>query len=403
MSRKNFIIVIIILFVLVVGALVGGYFYLTSTKNTPAPTTISGTGSLNTEDIGTSNTSTSTVQATTTPGVIPRLRQITTTPVAGYDFVDTPQGQVIWYVDRANGNVIQTSTSTLAVTRITNTTIPKVYQAYIGKGGSTVILQMLSDSGESIQTFLASPKTKISTTTSSDNVKDLVGTFLGDNINFLSLAPTKDKLFGILDNGGGSVYTLTGKPTNILSSPLKKWIPQWVNDSTILITSAPAAQTQNLSYFLNSKTGALSKILGPKNGLVALASSDASHVLFSENKADSLSFGSLDVKSGTETVIPQQTIPDKCVWSKINVNLAYCAFPKNIPTALYPDDWYQGKVLFDDTIGSVNTNTFQTDTYSDLQKDSGVQIDATNLVLSKDEKYIMFTNKRDLTLWILQL
>lgn len=398
MSRKTLIIIISIIFLLVVGGLVGYYFYLTNTKVDKTEQGVGGTGSLSATGDG--FTASSTIQATTTPGVIPRLRQITQTPVAGYDFVDTATGTVIWYVDRSNGNVMQTATNTLDTIRITNTTIPKVYEAYIGKGGVNVILRTLNETSDSIQTFIGTVKKKSATST--DNVKDLVGTFTADTLAFTSLSPSKTSFFG-MTNGLGNVYQMTGKSSTVFSSPLKRWIPQWINDSTILMTSSPSARTQNLAYLLNINTKAFTKILGPKNGLVASASSDASRVLFSENKGDVLKFGAFDVKTGTETELNKQTIPDKCVWSKKDTSVAYCGFPKSIPNALFPDDWYKGKVFFNDTLGSINIKTLQTDNYSDMEKESGVAIDATNLILSKDESYILFTNKRDLTLWVLQL
>lgn len=399
MSRKNIIIIITLILLLFIGGLVGGYFYLTTTRVVETEDEVGGVGSL--AESGQLLNTENTLQTTSADGIIPRLRQITQTPVAGYDFVDTPSGTVIWYVDRATGNVLQTATSTFDITRITNTTIPKVYEAHIGKGGANIILRVLNESTGNIQTFIGSPKAK--TSTSTDSVKDLVGTFTGDSISFLGLAPAKDRFFGMV-NGLGNIYQMTGRSTNSFSSPLTRWIPQWASDATIVMTSAPSARTQNLSYLFNVNTKAFTKIIGPKNGLITSASPDALRVIFSENKNNLLETGLYDVRTGTQTALNNETIPDKCVWSKLNKAVVYCAFPKTVPGGLYPDDWYKGKVFFNDTISSLNTTTFEFDTYSDLEAESGnILIDATNLMLSKDENYLLFTNKRDLTLWVLEL
>lgn len=406
MNRKKLLIIITILFVLVVTVLGGGYFYLTSTKPSPDEIVVSGTGSLAElpEKNFSSSTNNSLIDDTTSiGGKLPKLRHLTTTPVAGYDFVDQTKGFVVWYVDRATGNVYQTSTSTAEITRITNTTIPKVYEAYIGKGGSSVILRTLNDTTGAIQTFIGTPKAKTGTSTG-ENIKELVGVFTSDVISSFTMAPGKNQFFGITGNtsGVGNIYSFAAKSTNIFSHPLKKWIPQWISASNIVMTSAPSAKTLNISYLLNPTTKAFTKLIGPKNGLVVSGSSDATHFLYSENSGDRLAFGIYDAKKGVDISFSDATIPDKCVWSKKTPSTAYCGFPKSIPSGIFPDDWYQGKTFFADAIRSINTDTLRTETLSDLLG-SNEQIDATNLMLSNDERYLLFTNKRDLTLWMLEL
>jgi hypothetical protein len=396
MSRNTLLIIILTLFLIIVGGLVGGYFYLTNTKTTDAPTNTEITGSLTENGGGVTSTSSPQVSTSTTGVVIPKLRQLTTTPVAGYDFVDTAKGFVIWYVDRSNGNIYQTATSTLEATKITNTTIPKVYEAFIGKGGSNIILRTLDESGEKIQTFIGSPRAS----------STLSGIFTSDTISTLSLSPSKDSFFGMTGtaSGLGNFYSWAGKATNAFSHPLKKWVPQWVNSTSIIMTSSPSAKTQNIAYILNTSTKAFTKLLGPKNGLVVSSSPSATKMLYSENKGNQLAFGVYDAKTATETSISNGTIPDKCVWSKKDTSTVYCGFPKNLVAGAYPDDWYQGKVSFSDSIRALNVNTFQFKTNENFESgNQGVDMDATNLMLSSNEKYLLFTNKKDLTLWMLEL
>lgn len=401
MTRKKLLVLISILFVLIAAILVGGYFYLTTTQKMEEEPIVESTGSL--AETGEVSTGGEEEEPIIEPGVITKLRHLTTTPVAGYDFIETKNGYVVWYVDRATGNIFQAATSTTDISRITNTTIPKVYEAFVGKGGATVVLRTLNETSGAIQTFIGTPKAKTGAATSTDTTKELVGVFTGDTINTFSFAPTKDKFFGMTGSasGLGNIYTLNAKSTNVFSHPLKKWVPQWVNGSTVVLTSAPSAKTQNISYFLNPTTKAFTKLLGPKNGLVVSSSPDASRVIFSENKGDSLAFGIYTPKTGAETSVSTGTIPDKCVWSKKDTSMVYCGFPK-ATGGIFPDDWYQGKIFFDDTIRALDTNTLQFSTISDLAS-ARTEIDATNLMLSSDDKYLLFTNKRDLTLWMLEI
>jgi hypothetical protein len=398
MNRKTFLIVIITIFITILVLVIGGYFYLTNTKTNEDSTKNEVTGSLVENNIidttpVSENNSTSTTSSN--GEIIPRVRQLTTTPVAGYDFVDTASGYSIWYIERANGNVHKTSTSSLATVRITNTTIPKVYEAYIGKGGSNIILRTLNDSGEKVQTFIGTPKAS----------STLSGFFTSDSISLLSMAPTKDRFFGMTGStaGIGNIYSSAGKATNIFTHSLKKWVPQWVSTNTVVMTSAPSAKTQNVTYFLNPTTKAFTKVLGPKNGLVVSSSPIATKLLFSENKGNALAFGVYDVKTSTETPVSSGTIPDKCVWSKKDPSVAYCGFPKTVPAGAYPDDWYQGKTSFADTIRTLDTDTYNFNTVVDISNEAGTAVDTTNLMLSSDEKYLLFTNKADLTLWMVQI
>ena len=53
-----------------------------------------------------------------------------------------------------------------------------------------------------------------------------------------------------------------------------------------------------------------------------------------------------------------ETLPEKCVWSKADASIFYCAVPENIPADnIYPDVWYQGLMSFSDAIWKVNIKT----------------------------------------------
>ena len=92
------------------------------------------------------------------------------------------------------------------------------------------------------------------------------------------------------------------------------------------------------------------------------------------------------------------TLPEKCVFSKTDENKIYCAVPISMPSAKYPDEWYQGLISFSDNLWQINVNTgiakiifYKSD------------FDITNLFTDKNENYLFFTNKKDSTLWSLQI
>jgi hypothetical protein len=109
-----------------------------------------------------------------------------------------------------------------------------------------------------------------------------------------------------------------------------------------------------------------------------------------------------DTKTGGEITAPFKTIPDKCVWSS-TTPYVYCATPKTIPSAQYPDAWYQGKVSFNDTLWRMNTATGATEFLIDPSITTEMEFDATHLILDPTETYVLFTNKKDAQLWGLRI
>ncbi|MFA6050487.1 MAG: hypothetical protein WC761_04805, partial [Candidatus Paceibacterota bacterium] len=120
--------------------------------------------------------------ATTTPDsnvvVIPRLRHLTLVPTAGsiviakeIDIIEnrirtTKNAYYVRYMDRATGHISEIKTDEPTAVKITNTTIPKVYEAIFVPGGNTVIARFLSDD-EEILTYSITLRDKPTTATTS--------------------------------------------------------------------------------------------------------------------------------------------------------------------------------------------------------------------------------------------
>jgi hypothetical protein len=400
MNRQSLSKILLVLFGLVILGIIGGYFYLSNTKTTIQVDRrgtgggLAGTGNLSEED---SNVDTS---DNSFLGEVPRLRKISATPVAGATIFNRRNAEgnletIIRHVDRATGNIYETSTSSLAMRRVTNTTIPKVNEAYFSADGNTVILRYSTDS-DLIQTFIG----KVS-----EPSTDLVGTFAADNINFLSLSPLKNRFFYLTsgrDGARGFTSDFLNKAAEVFKHPLKGWLSSWPNESALVLTTKPSSRTQGASYLYNLTGRSLAKIIGPKNGLIVLPAPDLGNMLFSETRNNTLLSGFVDVKTGSETGVSSSLIPDKCVWSSSSKFL-YCGIPKFVPTGEYPDVWYQGIVLFSDNIATVDLTTLNTTNLINPEIAVNEEIDAIDLQLSPDEQYLIFTNKKDLSLWGLRL
>ena len=130
-------------------------------------------------------------------------------------------------------------------------------------------------------------------------------------------------------------------------------------------------------------------------------SPDTKKVLYSLNISGRPELRLFDTVKNTSYVIPNATIAEKCIWSKDSTT-AYCAIPNNLYGSTYPDIWYMGESSFNDSLISINVadQTMKTLLNS---SDYSTLFDMVDLKLSPREDYVLFTNKKDLKLWSLEV
>jgi len=332
------------------------------------------------------------------------LRQISSTPVAGATIFKSGNRNLVRYIERGTGHIYETTTDQNALnTRISNKTIPKIYEAYFANSGKDLILRYLKEGTETIETFHA----KIRVSTSTDGTASLDGSFLAPNIDNISVLENSDKLFSLAQTSTGAVGIISktdGTSKNqIFNSFLNYWLTEWPRESTLALTTKPASGEDGFLYYLNTQTGTQTKVLGPVKGLTTLVSPDTTKVLYTESIAQSFKTYVYDVVKNQARTFDAKTLPEKCVWSKNDKETLYCAIPTNIPFANYPEDRYQGLVSLNDNIWKININTGSTKLLANLSTLSGKSLDAVNIKISDGGEYLLFENKNDLTLWGLDL
>ena len=68
-----------------------------------------------------------------------------------------------------------------------------------------------------------------------------------------------------------------------------------------------------------------------------------------------------------------------------------------------PDDWYKGKVSFNDSIWKINTTTGLVEMFYNFNRNKFGSFDLIDLSLTEGDEFMLFKNKKDLTLWSLNL
>ena len=397
MSKKTIIIIISAIFLIIVLGI--GFYFYSNISNNPSPSTNSSgfqvgrpTGNTNSNN----NKTGSSTEEEGSPTLVSRLQQISKDPVSGSVITNSTSSVSTIFTDRATGHSWQTDLDTVSLNKFTNTTIPKVYEAtWSSKADFTILRYLNDDTNNIIESFIG----KVSSSS-------LLGKFLPEDVTQLAISPSGTKIFYLYDSANGSVGLIAdpnlATKKQIIASPAREWIVTWPKEDTLTFTTKASATADGYMFTLNATTDSFDKILGGLAGLTTLTNGDLTKTIYSESSGSSIRLYTYTHKNGEVKSIPLATLPEKCVWSKINNNNIYCGVPTNLSAFAYPDVWYQGLVSFNDGIWLIKTDTGET-TLIDNLSTSFTGIDAVNLQLDKNEEYLTFMNKKDMQLWSLKI
>lgn len=405
--------ILIVTFILVIGILIGLYLYFKNKNAVGVDPNTDTSQQFNPFGTSTKTPTTTTggdgEELPTTEEVYEktsRFHQITDFAVAGATFLEDkrmlPTGDVetveptfeiipsLRYVERSTGHIYQMYLDTKNSGTISNSTIPGVYEVLFDGLANSTIYRYVSDDNKSITSFLAQLGGNSS--------------FLAPDILSISLSPEKNKFFSLTKNKDSAVGTIKsfngGKTVQIFSSPFSEWLPQWVTENNIYLTTKPSYLVEGNIFSLNITNGTLTKLFGGVLGLTTLSDSTGNFVLYGESLDIGPKLNLFDIKKHTSIDLGVYGLPEKCVWSNDNIYI-YCAIPNTIIGTQYPDFWYQGLTSFTDYFVKININTKDVSVLANSQDET--PIDAINLFLSKNKDKLFFINKKDGTLWSLDL
>lgn len=429
MSTRTFTTIIIIL--LVLGTIVFGFFWYRN--NQGSSNTAGGTNSVfdlfpssgnktKTTDPTSNETATTPTDSTTTNPItvsssLSHLMEITAEPVAGetaftelvptsttsVSTTTTPITEsrfVIRYMKRSNGNIYDVYPgTTMPAVRVTNTTIPRIYEAFFNKTGDQVVFRYFNEKTNQIDTYSANIKRD-----TPESAAALVGSFLPFNISSLSLSPDKTKLYYLYPFSGRTISVtsdFTGlNKKQITDTAFNEWISQWPNTDFVTLTTKSSGLYPGYVYkvSLKSTSPILERILGGINGLTTAMSPDGTRVLYSQTINNRPMLYVYNINRKTTTSMNLVGLPEKCIWSNDSIHI-YCGIPTAPENGVYPDIWYQGLVSFNDTLWKLNSDNSINQLLVSPSDEKGQQIDATRLFLDDKETHLLFINKSNSSLW----
>jgi hypothetical protein len=334
------------------------------------------------------------------------LFRISNTPVAGFTVLARGAEQSVRFVDRATGHIFDailpsaTGTPELEKRRVTNNTLPKVYEAYFRADGNAVLLRFIDETTDTVK------NTALALTPPRGTSTELYGitatNFRGDIDSLASGAG--DTLFYSLKESGSilsSSFT-AGTLRTIFTSAFDNWRLSRLGNNLLVYTKA-SSLSPGYAYSLPGTGGNLAKIIGPFNGLTALANSPGTRLLYSysENGVGKLAVRNMQNNSTNE--MSPATLTEKCVWSSKEANSVFCGTPIDGVRGAEPDNWYLGYTHFTDYIWKFDTASEIAELIAEPKTTYNLDLDVYEPRLSLDERHLVFINKRDMTLWALRL
>ncbi|MBI4135951.1 MAG: hypothetical protein HY481_00135 [Candidatus Vogelbacteria bacterium] len=209
----------------------------------------------------------------------------------------------------------------------------------------------------------------------------------------ITLAPGRDRLFTLERVGEetiGKVLDLkTQKSRLVFNSRANQWLAAWPEKNLIALSNKPTAQAAGYFYLLNLRNDELQKILGGLNGLTTLVSPNGQKILYSRSQRGGLELGLYDRVKNENMTLAIATLSEKCVWSH-DSTVVYCAAPRSLPFAIYPDDWLAGEVVFDDLLWHINATTGVSRL---IWADEPGLGEVINLLVAEGEKKFVFTDR----------
>lgn len=331
------------------------------------------------------------------------LTQLTKNAISGSAYYGTT---TVLYMERATGHIYKINLDGTNNIRLSNATVPKSFEALWSYKSDKMAVRYFEDPTPGsiklkVKTFLASISHLLKATSTSE--AELKGLALPATVSEIAVSPAEDKVFYLNQTGNdmteGVVADFNDKSQKkIFELPFGEFNASWPVKDNIALLTKPSAQAEGYLYFLNAKTGILSRIAGGTKGLMASISPDEEKAVLSGMGNDGVESRIFNIKNKTFSNLGFATLADKCVWGKKNKNMVYCAVPARISGSNQPDDWYQGIVSFDDGVWSKNVSTGESKNIL-----SRFGADIMNISVSDDENYLIFTDKNDGTLWSLKL
>lgn len=299
----------------------------------------------------------------------------------------------IRYVSRSNGYIYEIEDGA-APLQVSNVYIPNIYETLFGDSSNSALLRFLRPNQSTIATYSV-PVPPINTDGTRTQKE---GVYLPDNILQAAISPDTKQVAHLTSAKAGATLTLSTltntKKTTLIQTPFREWIMSWPTAKSIFLQTKASALVPGYLYKVDTTEKKLRRVLGDINGLTTSVSPSGTYVLYSQHSDGGFVTRMYNTKTNTTRALSLVILPEKCTWLK-NDDLI-CAGNTSVPTAQYPDAWYQGIVSFSDQLYHISATEL---VYETLYDGSGTSYDMTNLAADETAREVYFVDKSTGLLW----
>lgn len=334
-------------------------------------------------------TSTDPVVDTTGPE---RLRQLTTKPVIGYQEIisGTSSPTLVYYAEAGTGHIYSIDLETGEETRVSGTTIPLSRMAAFTPNGN----YMMTQSGSGLSSTFSVRASHGSTTADATSITEQVTDFTATADNtFLYLALAGDV------SVAKQYYPDTNETETLFTVPFREAAVRWgeTAESAHYVYPKPSNRLEGFLY--QASGGQLNRLPIAGYGLSAVGNEVS--VLYSKQEAGEYQTYVHNLETNTSNKAAVTVLPEKCVYPSADSAILLCGTTGGALGAAVPDAWYQGVTAYADDLLEVSVNQMVATFASNLETESGRQLDLIKLATNDDMVRSYFVNKTDKTLWLL--
>lgn len=309
------------------------------------------------------------------------LSQLTTTPVAGFTFLDTnasSSATELMYVESGTGHVYHYHLDDQQRTRVSNKTIPATRNAYIDTDGQYTVIE----TPEQLQILPIGEGTSTDATTLEGDYQNL----------YLSADDTL--YYTQTDTTGTTAYrydVATGNTTTLFSAPMQAVRVLWNDNGSHHLYNTTAETLRGHLYRVDGNTLRRTPIAG--RSLEVIYGPETGSFIYTTQANQDMPVSTYWSPEG-EQRLSGFARPEKCTVAN---EQTWCAFAVTDTTNVTA--WYRGNHSFADNLWEIDHISGSSRLLVNFTNVGGREIDVDDIKINHTASDFLLRNKRDGYLW----
>lgn len=319
------------------------------------------------------------------------LVNISNQPVSGFNFLNN---SIVYYIERGTGHLYTNPTDTLNKARLSNTAAPGMHEIWWNNSNDPLFI---------VERVTERLTTRLFSGVLGEDTKQsgLIFTPVSEDIH--NLTARQGELFYFTESVAGGFSLIKNSfnftaPENVVEKIELKEFNIHPTDNGVFLSTKSSYYSDGTLF--KAENNVLTKVLSGAKGFQVTVNNLGDRAMVSEYENSVLVSYLYKIDSGEKITLSNAYLTDKCIASQKST-LFYCAGSVNPEQTSYPDVWFKGLISHNDNIWKIDTETGTETSITTWNSDEGVDIYRPRL--SPDEDFLVFLNKKDLSLWSLDI